>query len=83
MIVNFHRTGIIPDEVSARLLRAGGAMALICGKVDKNLIQMIGRWHSNVMICYLHMQAQPIVQHSASKMYNNGTYAFLPNETAP
>jgi hypothetical protein len=35
MIVNFHHTGISPDEVSARSLRAGGAMAIICGKVDK------------------------------------------------
>jgi hypothetical protein len=43
MIVNFHRTGIIPDEVSAGSLRAVGSMALLFGKVDKNLIQLIGR----------------------------------------
>jgi hypothetical protein len=35
------------------------------------------------MIRYLHMQAQPIVQNFAAKMYNNGTYSFLPNETVP
>jgi hypothetical protein len=29
------------------------------------------------------MQAQPIVQHFAGKMYNNGTYSFLPDETVP
>jgi hypothetical protein len=50
IIVNFHRIGISPDEVSACSLRAGGAMALLCGKVDKNLIQMLGRWHSDAMI---------------------------------
>jgi hypothetical protein len=83
MIVNFHRTGISPDEVSACSLRAGGAMALLCGKVDNNLIQMLGRWHSDAMILYLHMQAQPIVQHFSEIMYNNGTYSFLPDETFP
>jgi hypothetical protein len=83
MIINFHRTGINPAEVSARSLRAGGAMALICSKLDKNLIRMLGRWHSDAMIRYLHMQAQPIVQHFASKMYNNVTYSVLPDETVP
>jgi hypothetical protein len=83
MIVNFHCTGISPDEVSARSLRAGGAMALLCGKVVKNFIQMVGLWNSDAVIRYLHMQAQPIVQHFAAKMYNNGTYSFLPDETVP
>jgi hypothetical protein len=35
------------------------------------------------MIRYLHMQAQPIVQHVAAKMYNTRNYSFLPNETVP
>jgi hypothetical protein len=83
MIVNFQRTDISPNEVSTRSLRAGSAMALLCRKVDKNLIQMLGRWHSDAMIRYLHMQAQPIVQHIAAKMYNNGTYSFLPDKTVP
>jgi hypothetical protein len=77
MTVNFYRTGIAADEVSARSLRAGGAMALLCGKVDMNLIQILGRWHSDAMIRYLHMRARPIVQHFAAKMYNNGNYSFL------
>jgi hypothetical protein len=82
MTVNFYRTGITAEEVSARSLRAGGAMALLCGKVD-NLIQILGLWHSDAMIRYLHMQTQPIVQHFAEKMYNNGNYSFLPDETVP
>jgi hypothetical protein len=83
MIVNFHNTGISPDEESACSLRDGGTMALLCRKVDKNIIHMRVRWHSDAMIRYLHMQAQPIIQHVAGKMYNNGTYSFIPNETAP
>jgi hypothetical protein len=83
MIINFHLTGISHDEVSAGSLRACGAMALLCGKVDKNLTQTIGRWHSDAMILYLHMQAQPIVQHFAAKMHNNGTYSLVPDKAVP
>jgi hypothetical protein len=33
------------------------------------------------MIRYLYMQAQPIVQYFVAKMYNNGNYSFLLDET--
>jgi hypothetical protein len=75
MTVNFHRTGIAADGVSAPSLRAGGSMALLCGNVNMNLIQNLDRWHSDAMIRYLHMQAQP--------MYNNGNCSFLPDEPVP
>ena len=80
---NFNATGIKPSELSARSLRAGGAMALLCGNVDFDLIQMLGRWHSDAMIRYLHLQAQPVSQKLAAKMFNHGTYNFLPTETVP
>jgi hypothetical protein len=83
MTVDSRRTGIAADEVSARSLSTGSAMALLCGKVEMNLIQILGRWNSYAMIRYLHMKTQPIVQHFAAKMYNNGNYSFLPDETVP
>jgi hypothetical protein len=76
MTVNFYGTVISADKVSARSLRAGGAMALLWGKLDMNLIRILGR--SDAMTRYLHMQAQPIVQHFVAKMYNNGNYSSLP-----
>jgi hypothetical protein len=83
MTANFHRTGISVDEVSANSLSAGGAIALLCGNVDMNLIHILGRWHIDTMIRYLHMQAQPMFQHFTAKMYNNGNCSFLPDETVP
>lgn len=80
---NRSATGLDPKDVSARSLRAGGAMTLLCGKVDHNLIQMLGRWHSDSMMRYLHLQAQPIMNQFASKMFNDGQYNFLPDETVP
>jgi hypothetical protein len=83
MTANVHRTGVQSHEISARSLCAGGAMALLCGKVDFDLIRILGRWHSDAMIRYLHMQAQPITQNFATTMYNHGTYEFLPDEMVP
>jgi hypothetical protein len=42
MRLNIHRTGIEPLEISARSLPAGGAMALLHGKVDLSNIRMMG-----------------------------------------
>ena len=36
--------GFMPNDVSARSLRAAGAMALLVGKVDPDIIQILGRW---------------------------------------
>jgi hypothetical protein len=83
MTLNYHRTGIAADEVSARSLRSGGAMALLCGQIDPDHIHILGRWHSDAMMRYLHMQARAVVGGYAVKMFNKGTYTFLPDETVP
>jgi hypothetical protein len=76
-------TGIPPAELSARSLRAGGAMALLCADIDTDVIKLLGRWHSDSMIRYLHVQAQPITHRMAARMFNNGQYSFLPADTVP
>jgi hypothetical protein len=45
-----HQTGLLPSDISARSLRAGGAVALLNGNIDHNTIRMLGRWHSDAMI---------------------------------
>lgn len=77
------RTGIDPKEITARSLRAGGAMALLCGRVDRNTIQLLGRWHSDAMMLYLHQQAQPIMANLATRMFNGGDYTFSPDTVVP
>ena len=72
----FFSTGIPASEISARALRAGGAMALKCAGVDPCNIQLVGRWHSEAMLQYLHQDCTPIQLRLASRMYNNGTYSF-------
>lgn len=76
-------TGINPAELTARSLRAGGAMALLCANVDFDSIKLVGRWKSDTMVKYLHAQAQPIMQRLSARMFNNGQYSFLPTELVP
>ena len=38
--------GFKHKDVSARSLRAAGAMALLCSGVDTDIISLIGRWRS-------------------------------------
>jgi hypothetical protein len=54
-IATAQQTGLNHRDISARSLRASGAMALMCGKVDHTTIHMLGRWHSDAMLRYLHL----------------------------
>ena len=80
---SFHTTGISATDLTARSLRAGGAMALLCGHCDSDTIKLLGRWHSDAMMRYLHQEAQPVLQQLAKKMFNSGRYTFLTTDSVP
>lgn len=70
--------GLSPSEISARSLRAGGAMALLCAKVDTDIIKLVGRWRSDEMLRYLHLQAYPLMRNLAPAMAAHGSFTLLP-----
>ena len=61
-------------DISARSTRAGGAMAMLCGGIDSDRIRLIGRWRSDEMYRYLHVQCQPIMAGVATIMLRGGDY---------
>ena len=71
--------GFLPSDVSARSLRAAGAMALLCAEVDSDRIRLLGRWQTDQMFRYLHVQAEPLMRNFSSRMLHGGTYTLLPN----
>ena len=75
--------GFLPDNVSARSLRASGAMALLCADVDSDRIQLIGRWRSDEMMRYLHVQAEPVMRDFSSRMLRGGHFTLLPAQNVP
>jgi hypothetical protein len=70
--------GFLPDAISARSLRAAGAMARLCAQVDTDVIRLIGRWRSDEMLRYLHVQAEPVMRHIASCMLSHGSFVLHP-----
>ena len=75
--------GLPCSRLSARSLRAGGAMALLCAKVDTDIIRLVGRWRSDEMLRYLHLQAYPLMHTFARQMHNHGSFTLLPGQTVP
>jgi ABC-type xylose transport system substrate-binding protein len=82
-IANFHLTGISPDDISARSLRAGGAMALLCARIDTDIIRLVGRWRSDEMLRYLHAQAYPLMHTFATSMLLHGSFSLVPGSAVP
>jgi hypothetical protein len=75
--------GFLPSDISARSLRASGAMALLCAHVDTDVIRLLGRWRSDEMLRYLHVQAEPIMRDFSRRMLSGGTFTLLPNQEVP
>ena len=75
--------GLLPDDITARSLRAGGAMALLLAHVDTDIIRLVGRWRSDEMLRYLHLQAQPVMRNFARLMLHGGDYTLLPGQDVP
>jgi hypothetical protein len=75
--------GFDPADITSRSLRAGGAMALLCGRVDTDIIKLVGRWRSDAMFRYLHAQALPLIHNLASVMVRHGSFTLAPGAFEP
>jgi len=75
--------GFLPTDVSARCLRAAGANALLCSNVDTDIIRLLGRWRSDEMLRYLHLQASPLMSDFAKRMLGGGNFTLIPNQLVP
>jgi hypothetical protein len=58
-------------------------MALVCANVDADRIRLLGRWKSDEMLRYLHVQAEPVMRHFSSPMLAGGNFTLLPNQEVP
>ena len=75
--------GFLPNDVTARCLRAAGANALLCANVDTDIIRLLGRWRSDEMLRYLHLQAAPLMSDFARRMLHGGNFTLVPNQLVP
>lgn len=77
------RLGLVPNDIEARSLRAGGAQALLCAGVDETAIRLVGRWRSDAALRYLHVQALPLMSVYAGQMLHGGQYTVTPGNSVP
>ena len=70
--------GVKPVDISARSLRASGAMAMLCAGIDSTKTRLMGRWNSDSMMDYLHIQSPSLVKDFSRKMLAAGSYSLLP-----
>jgi len=75
--------GLAPVDISVQSLCSSGAMALLCGHVDTDRIRLLGRWRSDEMLCYLHVQAFPVLATIAPTMLQHGNFTLIPNHPHP
>ena len=75
--------GFNPSDVTARCLHAAGANALLLSGVDGDIIRLIGRWRSDEMLRYLHVQAAPLMAHYSARMLLSSNYRMIPNQEVP
>jgi hypothetical protein len=75
--------GFKPSDITARCLRAAGAMALLCARVDTDIIRLLGRWRSDEMLRYLHLSAQPIMRDFSRQMLQGGAFVLNPMAETP
>ena len=56
------QVGFTLEDVSARSMQAGGALALLMARVNTDTIRLVGRWRSDVVILALRAvdQAAPL-----------------------
>lgn len=71
--------GISPTDINAKSLRSTGAMALLNRDVDHDNIQLIGRWKSDSMLRYLHVQAHDLMSGYSSVMLQGGDFKLIPS----
>jgi hypothetical protein len=58
-------------------------MALLCAQVNSNVIQLLGRWRSDKMLRYIHVQAEPVMRDFSSRMLQHGSFVLHPNSDVP
>jgi hypothetical protein len=55
-------------------------MALLCARINTDIIRLVGRWCSDEMQRYLHLPAYPLMHTFARCMALAGDFTLLPGQ---
>ena len=71
------------NNVSAHSLHAAGSISLLYNIVGIKITKMTGRWCSNDMLRYLHVQAELLMRIFSQLMLTHGKHPFLSKQETP
>ena len=74
---SFTLTPLLSPPISV-LTCPGGTMALLCAGVGADRIRLVGRWRSDELYRYLHVQAQQVMTGLSAKMLTGGNFRLAP-----
>jgi len=75
--------GFLSTDVSTCCLLASGANALLNSNIDTNILSLLGRWCSDEMLRYLHVQNCELMKDYSRLMLSGGAYTLIPNQQVP
>ena len=75
--------GFEAKVVSTWNLCTAGAMELLCAGIESGIMNLIGHWHSNETIRYLHVQTEPVMRIFSSLMIMHGNSYFMTQKESP
>ena len=67
-------------DIYNKYLLSVGAIKLLYVGIYSNITKLIGRWHKDEILMYLHMQAEPLMRNFSRIMITHGNYSFLPHQ---
>jgi hypothetical protein len=76
----YDETGIPAKLINVRSLRAGGATALLCAGVSKDIVKLLGRWRSDAVEVYLRTSTYTLTAGYSDRMFQYGQYKFAPDQ---
>jgi hypothetical protein len=74
--------GIKPTDINEKSLCSTGAMSLLNQLVDSDRIRLLGRWQSDAMLSYLHVQAHNVKSGFSSIIMQGGDFTLIPSSSS-
>ena len=53
-------------------------MALLVARLEPDTTHLVGRWQSDIMLCYLHTTEKSFTEGLSAKMFEHGAYTLIP-----
>ena len=76
--IGTNKLGSIISDVGTCSIRSGGIMAMALAKVEVYAIKLIGRWKTELFLCYVRKQVNKFTSDISSNMFEHEHFSRVP-----